>query len=961
MMIRPYRLQPPNDPVLGTEDGQTLVKSPGSYTSPDNAKPSLFGSGITSGKEKSEEADYSRMDPDDMFARYSVAEIRTIRARLLVDADGKREELRQMVGERYRDLLHASTAITNMAGTSERVFATLLDMRESCARILQLDESPKTRHRSIPNGKTTKAQEDAHLKTLQTLSAHLKLLLDSPEHLWRWLEKKQFLHAAWLFLLARTVYRKLSKSPDEEESEEEEVASGDINWSRHGIDVMEQFPIASKQWEMIGQFRPQIVHKATQALRESSMPHRETAETLIAILLLDALSTARTRDLFLSQRSKTLASLLNPPLSTSRRPISPNRAQNRKATAALLSPAASPRSILSPSTQLLKTPITPSAANLKSERKAVREVIKIFRAVISLVGGTAATTQAIYGAHGLLPAIIMDIQTDMTSSNIPSFASHAQFPVSSSIQPVVSTSRNLTTPQILHSLPSSSLLLRFLPPSITGYTPYVSTDSDGLGVTKAGETEGELDGWLSNALEALATPARNWLGKLESVRAVWTVRAAVIKGTLSLEGALETKNRLLGAVEAAFISRVSEIWESRLENIEAGVGDALMRITALLEGIHEDTKDEDANPLVFVYSSELPILRTEPGGDTSFRLFKNTLERRANRRTALLDSVLSEMEAASQEFREELNVALGDNNSSETNARLTSSYQPRAAETCMRIASAVSKALDDAEVHGNKAAANVTVFVGRLANALANHSIFLANLSCSQDTTTHVKDNLTDIHNKSIDLWRVQSCEHALGTYQPAFASYPSRDLNIVSILRPSNHLISALMVLTSSINSLGMTLDELRAKKVTNALLSAFESLFVAGMPVEHAPDQVVWDLMFLKEVQRVQEGQDKDDTNPGNGPSASMVDSHFQKYSEEDRQAVNATLRDQLARSQLLLSTLIDIRTSSAQSKQPRGQNALLPLGAPPTETDFRPALDLVKPCTRFGMLPVPTTHTH
>ncbi|KAL5637030.1 hypothetical protein ACGC1H_000864 [Rhizoctonia solani] len=957
MMIRPYRLQPPNDPAHGTEDDHALVKSPGSYTSPDTTKPSLFGSGITSGKEKSQEADYSRMDPDDMFARYAVAEIRAIRARLLSDADGKREELRQMVGERYRDLLHASTAITNMAGTSERVFATLLDMRESCAGILQLDESPKTRHRSVPNGKTTKAQEDAHLKTLQTLSAHLKLLLDSPEHLWRWLEKKQFLHAAWLFLLARTVYRKLSKSPDEEESEEEEVASGDINWSKHGIDVMEQFPIASKQWEMIGQFRPQIVHKATQALRESSMSHRETAETLIAILLLDALSTARTRDLFLSQRSKTLASLLNPPLSTSRRPISPSRAQNRKATAALLSPAASPRSILSPSTQLLKTPITPSTANLKSERKAVREVIKIFRAVISLVGGTVATTQAIYGAHGLLPQIIMDIQTDTTSSDIPSTTSHTRFPVSSTIQPLVSISRNLTTPQILHSLPSSSLLLRFLPPSITGYTPYVSTDSDGLGVTKVEETERELDDWLNNALEALAIPARNWLSKLESVRAVWTVRAAVIKGTLSLEGALETKNRLLGAIEAAFISRVSEIWESRLENIEDGVGNALMRIMALLEGVHEDAKDEDANPLAFVYSSELPILRTEPGGDTSFRLFKSTLERRANRRTALLDSVLSEMEAASQEFREELNVALEDDNSSETITRLTSSYQPRAAETCMRITSAVSKALDDAAVHENKA----TVFVGRLANALANHSNFLANLSCSQDTTTYVEDNLTEVHNKSIDSWCVRSCEHALGIYQPAFETYPSKDLNIVSILRPSNHLISALMVLTSSINSLGMTLDELRAKKIANALLSTFESIFVAGMPIEHAPDQVVWDLMFLREVQRAQEGQDKDAANPGNKSSASMVDSHFQKYSEEDRQAVNATLRDQLARSQLLLSTLIDIRTSSTQSKQPRGQNTLLPLGVPLTEADFRPALDLVKPCTRFGMLPVPTTHTH
>ncbi|CUA70290.1 Rootletin [Rhizoctonia solani] len=942
-MMRPSRLQPPNGPVLGTEDGHTLVKSPGSYTSPDTTKPSLFGNGIDIGREKSEEADYSHT----CYTGTPLVGRRWKTRR--IEANGWRRE-------RYRDLLHASTAITNMAGTSERVVATLIDMRESCAGILRLDESPKARHRSIPNGKTTKAQEDAHLKTLQMLSAHLKLLLDSPEHLWRWLEKKQFLHAAWLFLLARTVYRKLSKSPDEEDSEEEEAGSGDINWSRHGIDVMEQFPIASKQWEMIGQFRPQIVHKATQALRESSISHRETAETLIAILLLDALSIARTRDLLLSQRSKTLTSLLNPPLSTSRRAISPNRAQNRKATAALLSPAASPRSIPSPSIQFLKTPITPSTANLKTEKKLVREVIKTFKSVIRLVAGTVATARAIYGPDGLLPQIITDIQMDTTSPNVSSIVSQSQLPVSGTIPPSVSISRNLTTAQILHSLPSSSLLLRFLPPSITHYTPYVSTDPDGLGATKVEETQGELDGWLNTALEALATPARNWLSKLESVRAVWAIRAAVIKGTLSLEGAPETKTRLLGAIEAAFVGRVSEIWENRLENIEIGVSDALKGVIALLEGVHEDIKDEDSNPLAFVYSSELPTVRTEPSGDTSFRLFKSTLQRRANRRTALLDSVLSKMEASSRDLREELNVALGEDNSSETIMRLTSSYQPRAAETCMRIAKAVSKALDDATVHGNKA----TVFVGRLANALANHSTFIANLSCSQDNTTHFIKSLTDVHDKSIDLWRVQSCEHALAIYQPAFENYPSRGLNIVSILRPSNHLISALTVLTTLINSLGMTLEELQAKKLSAGLLSTFESLLTARIPVEHAPDQVVWDLMFIKEIRQGHEGQDEDPINPDNESSAGIINSHCQKYSEEDRQTVNTSLHNQLARSQLLFSTLIDARVPSTHLKQQRGQNVLIPLGIPPTETDFRPALDLVKPCTRFGMLPVPTTHT-
>ncbi|CAE6424629.1 unnamed protein product [Rhizoctonia solani] len=976
-MIRPSRLQPPNEHTLAREDGQALVKSPGSYTSPDTTKPSLFGNGIISGKEKAVDADYSRIDPDDMFVRYSVAEIRTIRSRLLLDADGKREELRQMVGERYRDLLHASTAITNMAGTSERVVATLVDMRESCASILLLDESPRTRHRSLPNGKPTKAQEDAHLKTLQTLSAHLKLLLDSPEHLWRWLEKKQFLHAAWLFLLARTVYRKLSKSAEDDESEEEEATSGgDINWSRHGIDVMEQFPVASKQWEAIGQFRPQIVHKATQALRESNVSHRDTAETLIAILLLDALSASRTRNLFLSQRSKTLASLLNPPISASRRPISPNRAQNRKATAALLSPAASPRSISSPSLQLLKTPITPSAASLKTEKKTVRDVVKTFRAVISLVAGTVAATQAIYGPNGLLAQIIMDIQTDVPSQNIPTTASQTQFPLSTTIQLPTLTSQNLTTPQILYSLPSSSLLLRFLPPSITGYTPYLSTDSDGSYETKEGEAEGELDAWLTSALEAIALPARNWLNKLDSVRAVWAVRGAVIKGIIALEGTAKTKDRLLGAIEAAFVGRVLEVWENRLENIEIGVSNVLRKATSLLEsstGGH--AKNEDINSLAFVYSSELPVIRAEPGGDTSFRLFKSTLRSRANRRTPLLDSVLSEMEATARELWDELSVTLGDDNNSEASTRLTSSYQPRATGACMRVVNAVSKALDDAAVNEDQAngssnyyrivspasstkAANVSVFIGRLANALALHSTFIPNLSCSLDAATQAKSILGDVHNKSIDLWRKRSCEHALAIYQPAFEISSSRDPNITLILRQSNYLASALMALTTSIDSLGLTLDELRAKNIFNALLSTFTSLLVAGIPVEHAPDQVIWDLMFLKEMQHAQEDQVKGTRNSQDDSSAGIIHSHFQKYSEEDRKTVNKLIHDQLARSQLLFSTLLDVQLPSIQAKQTRTQNVFLPLGGPPTETDFRPALDLVKPCTRFGMLPVPTT---
>jgi hypothetical protein len=82
-MLRPSKLRSPSEPVLAMESSHPLVKSPGSYTSPDNSKSSLFGNGVNVGKGKSTDTDYSRMDPDEMFVRYSVAETRAIRAQLL--------------------------------------------------------------------------------------------------------------------------------------------------------------------------------------------------------------------------------------------------------------------------------------------------------------------------------------------------------------------------------------------------------------------------------------------------------------------------------------------------------------------------------------------------------------------------------------------------------------------------------------------------------------------------------------------------------------------------------------------------------------------------------------------------------------------------------------------------------------------------------------------------------------
>ena len=117
---------------------------------------------------------------------------------------------------------------------------------------------------------------DSNLQTFQSLGAHMKLLLDSPEHLWRLIERKEYFRAAWLFLLARVVYRALMHDDAED----------DGNWQLQGISVpvsasphscifeftgflsQDQFPLVQRQWETVAQFRPQISHKATLSLRE---------------------------------------------------------------------------------------------------------------------------------------------------------------------------------------------------------------------------------------------------------------------------------------------------------------------------------------------------------------------------------------------------------------------------------------------------------------------------------------------------------------------------------------------------------------------------------------------------------------------------------------------------------------------------------------------------------------------
>lgn len=72
-----------------------------------------------------------------LFERYNTEEIRRIERKVRGEIEQKKEELRQMVGERYRDLIDAADTIAEMRQCSQSVVQSIQDMHQYCHKLKQ--------------------------------------------------------------------------------------------------------------------------------------------------------------------------------------------------------------------------------------------------------------------------------------------------------------------------------------------------------------------------------------------------------------------------------------------------------------------------------------------------------------------------------------------------------------------------------------------------------------------------------------------------------------------------------------------------------------------------------------------------------------------------------------------------------------------------------------------------------
>ncbi|XP_041368193.1 conserved oligomeric Golgi complex subunit 1-like [Gigantopelta aegis] len=234
------------------------------------------------------------MDMNALFENLTISEIREKEKRNRLDIERKKEDLRVMVGERYRDLIEAADTIKDMKDSAENVTKSIGHMEELCNQISQNCKGKGMSCRSATKSdKPVTKKPDSDFYGIAT---QIKLLLDMPEKMWSSVDKRDYLSATQLYLLARHINTSLTLD------------------SQRLVNILSWFPVLSRQWAAISHFKTTILQGCRDLLQDTSGMHsdQEIAEFLCSILLLEDSTPRQVFNEFLLARTKALQAVLHP-------------------------------------------------------------------------------------------------------------------------------------------------------------------------------------------------------------------------------------------------------------------------------------------------------------------------------------------------------------------------------------------------------------------------------------------------------------------------------------------------------------------------------------------------------------------------------------------------------------------------------------------------------------------------
>ncbi|XP_014249303.1 conserved oligomeric Golgi complex subunit 1 isoform X2 [Cimex lectularius] len=220
----------------------------------------------------------STIDPDKLFEGSSVEEIDEVQKLICIEIEKKKEELRTLVGERYRDFIEAADTIKEMKELSLRIIKDVEKINSLMVDLQKNQRTYKPEHR----------QKESCDSLMDSIAAQISILVELPELIWTEIGVKNFVKATQLYLLGRHI--KTGFTADKSLKQ-----------------FSNQLPVVEQQWSVLSHFSNTILREAENDLKKINLSNQEASMCLATIAILQDTSLVSK---FLSLRSDALNSLL---------------------------------------------------------------------------------------------------------------------------------------------------------------------------------------------------------------------------------------------------------------------------------------------------------------------------------------------------------------------------------------------------------------------------------------------------------------------------------------------------------------------------------------------------------------------------------------------------------------------------------------------------------------------------
>ncbi|KAI4367188.1 hypothetical protein MLD38_022951 [Melastoma candidum] len=251
---------------------------------------------------KSASAVGNNKDAESLFLTNPIARIRDAESDTRRQIESKSEELRQLIGNRYRDLIDSADTILSMKSSCESISRNVSSVGDLIQALSRNPGEADGRSASAGDGR-----EDKSRKRFQVygIACRVKYLVDTPENIWGCLDESMFLEAVARYLRAKQVQGLLlGKSSD---GRSEGCHGGDTAGFTGDANILGKFPVLQHQWQIVESFKSQISVRSRERLVDNGgRKIGDYADALAAVAIIDELSPREVLELFLESRRNWL-------------------------------------------------------------------------------------------------------------------------------------------------------------------------------------------------------------------------------------------------------------------------------------------------------------------------------------------------------------------------------------------------------------------------------------------------------------------------------------------------------------------------------------------------------------------------------------------------------------------------------------------------------------------------------